>query len=129
MRSITSKELHQQTGALLDKVKQGPRFRVLRGGEASALLVPVTEQVAPPSGQNHGRGAKDSRKRKAAPPSSHLGQKKKAQLCRSRTPIFPFLGLNERPLPSVSTPIPIYNLAFRSNVVSARDSFAAVRAL
>jgi len=46
--SITSKELHEQTGAFLDRVKQGQRFRVLRGGEADALLVPVSEQVDPP---------------------------------------------------------------------------------
>jgi antitoxin (DNA-binding transcriptional repressor) of toxin-antitoxin stability system len=48
MRSITSKELHEQTGALLDRVKQGQRFRVLRRGEADALLVPATDQVDPP---------------------------------------------------------------------------------
>ena len=48
MTSITSKELHEQTGALLDRVKQGQRFRVLRGGEADALLVPVTGQIDPP---------------------------------------------------------------------------------
>ena len=46
--SITSKELHEQTGALLDRVKQGQRFRVLRGGEADALLVPATDQIDPP---------------------------------------------------------------------------------
>lgn len=46
--SITSKELHEQTGALLDRVKQGQRFRVLRGGEADALLVPATDRVDPP---------------------------------------------------------------------------------
>lgn len=45
--SITSKELHEQTAALLDRVKQGQRFRVLREGEADALLVPVTDQVDP----------------------------------------------------------------------------------
>jgi antitoxin (DNA-binding transcriptional repressor) of toxin-antitoxin stability system len=47
MTSITSKELHEQTGALLDRVKQGQRFRVLRGGQADALLVPADEQVDP----------------------------------------------------------------------------------
>jgi antitoxin (DNA-binding transcriptional repressor) of toxin-antitoxin stability system len=46
--SITSKELHEQTAAVLDRVKQGQRFRVLRGGEADALLVPATDQVDPP---------------------------------------------------------------------------------
>ncbi len=48
MTSITSKELHEQTGALLDRVKQGQRFRVLRGGKTEALLVPATEQIDPP---------------------------------------------------------------------------------
>lgn len=47
MTSITFKELHEQTGALLDRVKQGQRFRVLRAGEADALLVPANEQVDP----------------------------------------------------------------------------------
>jgi len=47
MTSITSKELHEQTGALLDRVKQGQRFRVLRGGEADAFLVPTTDQIDP----------------------------------------------------------------------------------
>ena len=48
MISITSKDLHERTGALLDRVKQGQRFRVMRGGEADALLVPASDQVDPP---------------------------------------------------------------------------------
>lgn len=48
MTRITSKELHEQTGALLDRVKQGQRFRVIRGGETDALLVPATDQIDPP---------------------------------------------------------------------------------
>ena len=44
---ITSKELHEQTGAVLDQVKRGQRFQVMRGGEAEAMLVPVTDQVDP----------------------------------------------------------------------------------
>ena len=48
MTSITSKELHEKTGAFLNQVKQGQRFRVLRGGEPDALLVPATDQVDPP---------------------------------------------------------------------------------
>jgi len=47
MIAITSKELHEETGAVLDRVKQGQRFRVVRGGKADALLVPVTEQLDP----------------------------------------------------------------------------------
>ena len=46
--SITSKELHEKTGAVLDRVKQGQRFRVMRGGEADALLVPANERIDPP---------------------------------------------------------------------------------
>ncbi len=48
MTSITSKELHEQTGTLLDRVKRGQRFRVLRGGETDALLIPATDQIDPP---------------------------------------------------------------------------------
>ena len=47
MTTITSKELHEQTASLLDRVKQGQRFRVLRGGEADALLVPANEELDP----------------------------------------------------------------------------------
>jgi antitoxin (DNA-binding transcriptional repressor) of toxin-antitoxin stability system len=45
--SITSKELHEQTAAVLNRVKQGQRFRVVRGGEADALLIPATDQIDP----------------------------------------------------------------------------------
>ncbi len=48
MTSITSKELHEQTEAFLDRVKRGQRFRVLRGGETDALLVPAADQIDPP---------------------------------------------------------------------------------
>ena len=48
MTSITSKELHEQTGALLDRVKRGQRFRVVRGGETDALLIPAADQIDPP---------------------------------------------------------------------------------
>lgn len=47
VKSITSKELHEQTGAVLDQVKQGQRFRVVRGGGTDALLVPATDQIDP----------------------------------------------------------------------------------
>jgi antitoxin (DNA-binding transcriptional repressor) of toxin-antitoxin stability system len=45
--TITSKELHEQTADVLDRVKRGQRFRVLRGGTADALLVPASEQIDP----------------------------------------------------------------------------------
>jgi antitoxin (DNA-binding transcriptional repressor) of toxin-antitoxin stability system len=48
MRSSTSKKLHEQTGSLLDQVKQGQRFRVLRGVKTDALLVPANDQIGPP---------------------------------------------------------------------------------
>jgi antitoxin (DNA-binding transcriptional repressor) of toxin-antitoxin stability system len=47
MTTITSKKLHERTGAFLDRVKRGERFRVLRAGEADALLVPATEEIDP----------------------------------------------------------------------------------
>jgi antitoxin (DNA-binding transcriptional repressor) of toxin-antitoxin stability system len=48
MTSITSKELHEQTGAVLNRVKQGQRFRILRAGETDALLVPASDPIDPP---------------------------------------------------------------------------------
>ena len=47
MTEITSKELHEQTGSVLDSVKRGQRFRVLRNGTADALLVPANEEIDP----------------------------------------------------------------------------------
>ena len=46
--TITSKQLHEQTSALLDRVKQGQRFRVLRGCKVDALLVPANGLIDPP---------------------------------------------------------------------------------
>jgi antitoxin (DNA-binding transcriptional repressor) of toxin-antitoxin stability system len=48
MKSITSKQLHEQTASLLDQVKQGQRLQVVRGGEADALLIPAIDQIDPP---------------------------------------------------------------------------------
>jgi antitoxin (DNA-binding transcriptional repressor) of toxin-antitoxin stability system len=47
MTEITSKELHERTGSVLDLVRRGQRFRVLRNGGADALLVPVNEAIDP----------------------------------------------------------------------------------
>ena len=44
MRRITSKELHEQTEAVLDKVKRGERFSVSRGGTTAAILIPACDQ-------------------------------------------------------------------------------------
>ena len=47
VETITSKELHEQTGAVLDRVKRGERVRVIRNGEADAVIVPPNERVDP----------------------------------------------------------------------------------
>jgi prevent-host-death family protein len=47
METITSKELHEQTGAVLDRVKRGQRVRVIRNGEADAVIVPANETIDP----------------------------------------------------------------------------------
>ncbi len=48
MTSITSKELREQTGAVLDRVKRGQRFRIVRRGQTDALLIPAADQIDPP---------------------------------------------------------------------------------
>ena len=47
MTDVTSKMLHEKTGQLLDRARQGERFRVLRQGRAEAFLIPVAESVDP----------------------------------------------------------------------------------
>ncbi len=47
MTDVTSKMLHEKTGQLLDRARQGERFRVLRNGRAEAILIPVSEAVDP----------------------------------------------------------------------------------
>ena len=47
MTDVTSKTLHEKTGQLLDRARQGERFRILRGGRAEAFLVPAAEAVDP----------------------------------------------------------------------------------
>ena len=44
---ITSKTLHEKTGQVLDRLRRGERFRVLRDGEPEALMVPVEEAIDP----------------------------------------------------------------------------------
>jgi antitoxin (DNA-binding transcriptional repressor) of toxin-antitoxin stability system len=77
MTSITSKELHEQTGALLDRVKQGQRFRVLRGGEADALLVPVDDQIDPPWDEIVAEVRKARSQRKPRRPNPIVAERKK----------------------------------------------------
>lgn len=47
LTSLTSRELREKTGAFLERVKRGQRFRVLRSGEVDAVLVPASDQVDP----------------------------------------------------------------------------------
>ena len=44
---ITSKTLHEKTGQVLDRLRRGERFRVLRDGEPEALMVPVEAAIDP----------------------------------------------------------------------------------
>ncbi len=86
MKSITSKELHERTGALLDQVKQGQRFRVLRGGEPDALLVPATDQIDPPWDEIMAEVRKARAQGKPPRPNPILSERKKrnyaVRLCR-----------------------------------------------
>jgi antitoxin (DNA-binding transcriptional repressor) of toxin-antitoxin stability system len=47
MTDVTSKVLHEKTGQLLDRARQGERFRILRDGRTDAFLIPATEAVDP----------------------------------------------------------------------------------
>lgn len=47
MTDVTSKMLHEKTGQLLDRARQGERFRVLRDGRADAFLIPAGETIDP----------------------------------------------------------------------------------
>ena len=47
MTDVTSKTLHEKTGQLLDRVRQGERFRVLQDGRPDAFLIPATEAIDP----------------------------------------------------------------------------------
>lgn len=77
MTSITSKELHERTGDLLDRVKQGQRFRVLRAGKTDALLIPATEQIDPPWEEIMADVRKARAQRKTAVPNPILAERKK----------------------------------------------------
>jgi antitoxin (DNA-binding transcriptional repressor) of toxin-antitoxin stability system len=45
MTDITSKTLHEKTGQILDRLRRGERFRVLRDGEPEGFIVPVEEPI------------------------------------------------------------------------------------
>ena len=47
MTNVTSKTLHEKTGQILDRARQGERFRILRNGKPDAFLVPASEAIDP----------------------------------------------------------------------------------
>jgi len=47
MTDVTSKVLHEKTGQLLDRARQGERFRIVRDGRADAFLIPANEAIDP----------------------------------------------------------------------------------
>jgi antitoxin (DNA-binding transcriptional repressor) of toxin-antitoxin stability system len=47
MTEVTSKVLHEKTGQLLDRARQGERFRILRDGRTDAFLIPAGEAIDP----------------------------------------------------------------------------------
>ena len=44
---VTSKMLHEKTGQILARAKQGERFRVLRYGQPDAFLLPASDAIDP----------------------------------------------------------------------------------
>ena len=51
MTDVTSKVLHEKTGQVLDRARQGERFRILREGRAEAFLVPASQEIDPEWGE------------------------------------------------------------------------------
>ena len=47
MTEITSKQLHEQTAAMLDRAKGGQRMKVIRNGQSAAWLIPANEEIDP----------------------------------------------------------------------------------
>jgi antitoxin (DNA-binding transcriptional repressor) of toxin-antitoxin stability system len=70
MTDITSKLLHEQTGKVLDRARQGERFRVLREGRPDAFLIPAAEAIDPEWKEIMGEvweAAKKPRRKRANP--------------------------------------------------------------
>jgi antitoxin (DNA-binding transcriptional repressor) of toxin-antitoxin stability system len=44
---VTSKVLHQETGKLLDRVRRGESFRLIRRGKLDGYLVPPSTEIDP----------------------------------------------------------------------------------
>ena len=47
MTDVTSKVLHEKTSQVLDRARQGERFRILREGRAEAFLIPASQKIDP----------------------------------------------------------------------------------
>jgi antitoxin (DNA-binding transcriptional repressor) of toxin-antitoxin stability system len=47
MTNVSSKVLHEKTGQILDRARQGERFRIVRDGRADAFLIPAGEEIDP----------------------------------------------------------------------------------
>jgi antitoxin (DNA-binding transcriptional repressor) of toxin-antitoxin stability system len=51
MTEISSKQLHEQTAAMLDRAKSGQRMKVIRNRRPAAWLIPATEEIDPAWGE------------------------------------------------------------------------------
>src|SRR3989442_16020188 len=51
MTDVTSKVLHEKTGQVLDRARQGERFRILREGRPEAFLIPASQEIDPEWGE------------------------------------------------------------------------------
>lgn len=47
LTDITSKMLHEKTGQVLDRLRRGERFRVLRDGSPDGILLPASDAIDP----------------------------------------------------------------------------------
>lgn len=81
MTEVTSKQLHEQTAAVLDMVKRGQRVRVIRNGQPDAVIIPPDEKVDPSWDEimtEVWKAAKTSKSEKTPPrPNPILEERKK----------------------------------------------------
>lgn len=77
MTDITSKVLHEKTGQLLDRARQGERFRIIRDGRPDAFLVPAEESVDPEWPEIMAEVWKAQKKPSAGRPNPVLKERKK----------------------------------------------------
>jgi prevent-host-death family protein len=76
MTDVTSKALHEKTGQLLDRARQGERFRILRNGRPDAFLLPAGESVDPEWGEIMGEVWKAQQKAGPKRPNPILKERK-----------------------------------------------------